>query len=179
VRVYALRADLDAYTAFVPVPETDIHAFFLDGRPRRDSWRPIELAVIDDEFPGLTEVGDLSTVGTTPLLSRRAVRALKSLLTGAGELLPVRTAGGAYFAYNVTCVAPALDREQTEAEWFDSERIMADHRLAFKAEVVEGLTFFRVPELLSRQFMTEEVARRVSKAQLTGFDLCPIWGPDD
>jgi hypothetical protein len=179
VRVYALRDDLDRYTAFAPVREADIEAFFFDGQSRRHTWTPVEIHVITDEFPDLTEVGDLSSIGTTPLLSSRAVKALEDFLTRDGELLPVETSTGAYFAYNVTRVAPALDREQTQAEWFDPGRIMADHRLAFRGEVVQGLTFFRIPELLSRQFMTEVVARRVRAAGLTGFDLTPIWDSSD
>jgi hypothetical protein len=175
VRVYALREDIGHYTAFAPALEAEINAFFFDGQSRRASWRPIDLVVIDQEIPGLTEVGDLSSVGTTPLLSDRAVDALDTFLTPAGELLPVRTSVGAYVAYNATCVAPALDRERTVAEWLDSDRILADHRLAFKADIVQGLTFFRVPGLLGRQFMTEVVAHRIRATGLTGFDLTPVW----
>ena len=125
--------------------------------------------------PSRSEVGDLSSVGTTPLLSLRAVKVLDDLLTDAGELLPVLTSIGSYFAYNVTRTVSALDREQTEAEWLDSDRILADHRLAFRPDVVEGLSFFRIPELLGRQFMTEVPADRIRRAAFRGFDLAPIW----
>ena len=175
--VFSLNSDCARYTTFACVRSEDVAAVALSftGEPMRSRWQPIDVLVVNDEVTGLTEVGDLSAVGTIPALSSRAADALRDLLEPNGELLPIRTPVGEYFAYNITRVVAALDRPGTDAEWFDNDRIMADRRLAFHPQVVRDLAFFRIPELRTRAFMTDLVAQRVRQTGLTGFDLRPLW----
>src|SRR5262245_34678544 len=54
----------------------------------------------------------------TPVFSQRAVEGLREFLEPNGELLPVFTPMGTYYAYNVTTVVDALDVQKTQAGWW-------------------------------------------------------------
>jgi hypothetical protein len=176
MQVYPMKPDFDRYTDFACDRARDIRIFnAFDGAPRRGSWRSVAVSPITDDFPDITQIGDLSQVGTVPVASARAIAALEDLLTKDGELLELSTPLGRYFAYNITTIVPALDRAKTVAEWFEPGRIMIDEHLAFQDSRLEGHSFFRIPELLGRSYMTDIVADRVRKAKLTGFALVSIW----
>src|SRR5262249_39700345 len=56
-----------------------------------------------------------------PAFSRRAVDALRDFLEPNGELLPLVSSVGEYYAYNITTVADALDEQKSEIEWLDDK----------------------------------------------------------
>jgi hypothetical protein len=55
---------------------------------------------------------------TVPAFNRRAVDALRDFLEPNGELLPLVSSVGEYYAYNITTVVDCLDHERSEIEWF-------------------------------------------------------------
>src|SRR5262249_54099893 len=55
---------------------------------------------------------------TIPAFSRRAVDALRDFLEPNGELLPLVSPVGEYYAYNITTVANILDHARSNIVWY-------------------------------------------------------------
>ena len=118
-----------------------------------------------------------------PALSLRAVDVLRDLLEPNGELLPLICDAGQYFAYNVTAVVDALDRDTSEIKWRaidvlrKRELIVAekiDH-YEFRPEAVRALSIFRIPESMTGYYVTNVFADRIHDHGLRGFDLRKVW----
>jgi len=111
-----------------------------------------------------------------PVFSRRAVDALRDLLEPNGELLPLISEVGEYYAYNVTTVADVLDEERSEVNW-GLDRAYASRiiRFEFHPDRLEGLSIFRFPQTMNQYLVTEVFARRVREHRLQGFGLSKVW----
>jgi hypothetical protein len=116
-----------------------------------------------------------------PVFSRRAVDALQDLLVANGELLPLISEVGEYYAYNVRTVADILDRERSDVEWLSDDpgpwdvRALVIDRFEFKPTSVEKLAIFQLPELAGRVFVTDRFRDRVMQHKLDGFDFIKVW----
>jgi hypothetical protein len=112
-----------------------------------------------------------------PAFSERAVKALHDLLEPNGELLPLVSKVGTYFAYNVTTVADILDHEQSEIEWYDDNRDIAMDitRYAFKPRKLHGLSIFQIVEEPSRTLGSNVFVERVREHGLEGFEFKKLW----
>jgi hypothetical protein len=178
MKVFKLAQDITKYTALAMVHEPDISiSFEFDGRPLRQTWRPLAVRPITEEFPELTTVGDFTKLGTIPVFSKRAVDGLGELLTDNGELLPLEPAveGMRYYAYNVTTVLNALDRDRTAGVWLAPDRLMLVDRYAFRPECLTGATVFRIPELQGTVFVTEKFIDRVVSSGIDGVAPELVW----
>lgn len=117
-----------------------------------------------------------------PAFSIRAVQSLQELLEPHGELLPLVTDVGEYYAYNVLTVVDVLDEEKSFIHW-SSTRSYASriYRFECRNDMLEGQSIFRLPQQMSNYFVTEVFAERVRKHHLQGFDLAKVWplGPDE
>jgi hypothetical protein len=166
------------FTALATVYEPDVNVSFeFDGRPLRQRWRPLAVRPITEEFPELTTVGDFTILGTIPVFSKRAVEGLGELLTDNGELLPLEPAVDCmpYYAYNVTTVLNALDRDRTEGLWLAPDRLMVVERYSFRPERLIGATIFRIPELQGTVFVTGKFVDRVVSCGIRGVAPEPVW----
>lgn len=76
-----------------------------DGRnPKLLDWEPISLAHFWQPYVALGPVqpyNDYPTISRIPAFSERAVNVLRDFLEPNGELLPVQTNAGTYYAYNI------------------------------------------------------------------------------
>src|SRR5215831_18972893 len=108
MNVYKLSADLDSYQN-LSVEDT-VHRYiidhFLDRVPLRDSWKPLEVSILQFKRGGVDygalPANDFPMVGGMPVFSKRAVDSLRTILTDNGEVLPLVFEGKAniYFAFN-------------------------------------------------------------------------------
>ena len=136
-----------------------------------DLWTPVR--VIGNVRPW----NDYPCIGLSlPAFSGRAVDALRDLLEPNGELLPLISDVGEYYAYNVTTVADVLDEEKSEISW-GLEQAYASRiiRFEFHADRLDRLAIFRIPQTTVECLVTEVFAERVREHRLQGFHLAKVW----
>ena len=154
--------------------QSDVFRKF-DGTPIQETWKPLAITAADTDDE-LALLPDHSLLGTIPLLSTRAVGALKDVLQSCGELLPVIYPRQQYFAYNVTSVIDALDEAESTLRRFTTGRVMSIDNYAFRPDRVRELRIFKIPQLpRAFIFVTDSFADPVRKAGLTGFVFEKVW----
>ena len=114
---------------------------------------------------------------TIPAFSRRAVDALYDFLEPNGELLPLISPVGEYYAYNITTVVDILDHERSEIEWFNERRVSAleIRRYECVEEKLRGLSIFRLVEMSSSTFVHQVFVDRARQHRLNGFDFIRLY----
>lgn len=112
-----------------------------------------------------------------PAFSRRAVDALRDYLETNGELLPLVTKVGEYFAFNVTKVADVLNHQRSKIEWLGESHVSALEigRYECIADRLKGLSIFRLVEECSSTFVTQCFVDRVFEHGLQGFHFIKVW----
>ncbi|MGH9874927.1 MAG: imm11 family protein [Pyrinomonadaceae bacterium] len=170
--IYLLNSDTSHYRGLQP-PENNrfmgmIERF--DGTPIGAAWDVFEVTYDDDsiELP-LSDFASL-TFQHIPVFSKPAARALRSLLAGAGELLPLRCGEAKYLAFNVTALVDALDLENSEVFRFASGKIMDVKTYVLDGERLGSAAIFKLTETpLMDVFVSDEFVNVVETAGLTGF----------
>lgn len=114
---------------------------------------------------------------SVPAFSRRAVDALRDFIEPNGELLPLKSKVGEYFAYNVTTVADILDLKRSKVDWLDEVRGIADtiDFYEFDESKLCGLSIFRLVEEPSSTFVADVFVERVTSNYLNGFNFIKVW----
>lgn len=153
-----------------------------DFIPDTDSfgWQPPLLAGVWKPLPVIGRVrpfNDYPCINLQiPAFSQRAVDALGEFLTANGELLPLKTDVGPYFAYNVTTVGDVLNVEGSDVVWLtEGERALTINRYAFHPERLEGRSIFRLAHEPMAVLVTDAFVQRAKNAQLKGLDLIKLW----
>jgi len=154
---------------------------FGDGATRAKlSWEPSRLADVWVPQPVIGEVApfvDYPCVSMEPAFSERAVHALRDLLEPNGELLPLKTEKGSYFAYNILTKSTAFDIEKSIAD-FDpaagKETAYGVERFEFDPKELKH-AIFRIREYPAMVLVTDEFKSRVEDAGLNGFYFDKVW----
>ncbi|MCI0742248.1 MAG: hypothetical protein L0Y72_24710 [Gemmataceae bacterium] len=114
-----------------------------------------------------------------PAFSRRAVDVLREFLEPNGELLPLVSTVGEYYAYNITTVADVLDQEKSEFQWIGEKRTFNDildiNHYEFIADKVTGLSIFRLVERCANTYVSQMFVDRVKQHGLQGFHFTKLW----
>ena len=177
MEVYSLHPDANHWAGLYPVEEDDWYRFEpFDGTPMAAGWEPVE--VLWDNADGRQGWGDFFTVNGAPVVTGRAVEALGDLLEGRGELLPLTVLGGGEaYAFNITRLSDALDRDRSAYVYYDADRIMKVDDYVFDPDKVEAETIFKLPiRPKTFEYVTDGFRHRVEQAGLTGFRLkAPVW----
>ena len=112
--------------------------------------------------------------------SARAVEALRDFLEPNGELLPVDTKAGPYFAYNILTKSTALDLTRTEA--FFGEQGEGEKETAFSIDRFEfdetkliNHTIFRIRVYPPVVYVTDAFKQRAETAGLNGMFFYKVW----
>jgi hypothetical protein len=133
-------------------------------------WRPVKVQGRVQPF------NDYPCVNSVPAFSERAVAALRDVLEANGELLPLSSKLGKYYAYNVTTVADVLDPRRSDVLYFPSSRRATwIRRYEFRAAQLKGLTIFQIPEEPGQPYVTDPFIARVEEHGLDGFDFAKVW----
>ena len=106
-----------------------------------------------------------------PLFSPRAVDGLRDFLEPNGELLPVSTPLGTYYAYNVTTIVNVVDVRKSKMLPLGQEWDV----VVFRADRVKGLTIFKLPQIPKHIYVTEPFVQRVRELGFQGMWLTKIW----
>jgi hypothetical protein len=113
-----------------------------------------------------------------PAFSSRAMRALRDLLEGHGDILPTTIEGEKYFLFNVTKVIDALDEANSEViRYVGTSKILRIPRYAFFVEELSEAAIFKIPHFY-RIFVTDQFVERVKSAGLKGFWFPRLWSTD-
>jgi hypothetical protein len=163
-----MRSDPKAFPEFYPGLHDD--APFAPPRLAA-SWKPHKL--IGDVWAENDYPGENAPAWLVPVFSPRAVEGLREFLEPNGEILPVRTPLGTYYAYNVTRVVDALDLSGSAHE--HQHRIREVARYAFKVAEVSRLTVFKVPQMPVEIYVTEPFVARARVLGLNGMWLTKCW----
>ena len=156
-------------------PENPMSA---DWEPRKlnSVWRPLH--VVGHVAP----FNDYPCIGiATPVFSRRAVDALGEFLTANGELLPLVTDVGEYYAFNLLTKVDALDLKKSRLRRGDTTKIATwiDYYW-FKKAKLKNCSIFRIREANTTFFVTNQFKDRAEAAGLNGLHFIPVWPlPED
>lgn len=114
---------------------------------------------------------------TIPAFSERAVNALRDLLEPNGEILPLASPKGEYYAYNVTTVADVLNPDRSDIVWFDNNRDIAIRIRRYECipDKLANLSIFRLVELPSSTFVHQAFVDRVNQHGLKGFAFTRVY----
>ena len=169
--IYQLRPDADRFQWLTMADERDfdVEALFQGGSVG-STWTPKRvIPLVEKEMP-TAPLSDYPVLGTIPTFSRRAVDALRATLERKGELLPLVSDVGEFYAFNVTNVVDALDQEQSKLVRFQSSgRVMSITPYAFRQEVRSDQMIFKLPQTLrGRPLVTQTFADVAKLAGLTG-----------
>ncbi len=150
-----------------------------NGRVYGEAFVPPRLTPLFDRQHRGMVVSDCPMWGDTsaPLLSRRAVEALRDMLEPNGELLPVICDYEEFWIFNTTRLLDALDEAESELRRFPSSgRIMKIERYELLADQLGECPIFKLTlDAHGRALVTKEFIDRVNQSALVGFSFCPIW----
>ena len=157
-------------------PVDDFHPINADSI----KWKPRNLAAnwkpqpVDGPVNSFNDYPCLELA--TPVFSKRAVEALGDILASNGELLPLRTIKGEYFAFNLKTIRNALDLRKSILRRTSPERtaISIDY-FSFNTTNLIDTTIFRVPENPNIELVTDVFKERVESSCLNGFSFIPVW----
>lgn len=112
-----------------------------------------------------------------PAFSRRAVDALRDFLEPNGELLPLVSSVGEYYAYNIMTVVDILDHDRSDIIWYEGDHDIAlrIRRYECNPEKLTGLSIFRLVEKPAYTFVHQVFVDRVRQHGLQGFDFTRLW----
>ena len=177
MKVFELRSDVERYCWLTMVNESDFDVMFqFDGHPIRSRWSSPSVQYIRDDLSGGCKVGDFPELAPgIVVVSRRALESLVDILTKHGEILPLTSDDGDFFAFNVTRLIDALDDVNSKARRFSSGRIMELLEPVFYGELLRGEAIFKVPERTSTVFVTQDFVSRVQEAGLSGALFLEAW----
>jgi hypothetical protein len=137
-----------------------------------EKWRPPNLY-----WYGSTPKGDFPNLSaTTPVVSDRAFEVMRPLIEKDVDRLQFNIPGGGYIGLHVRNIADCLDRENSEAVWFEPGRAMRIKQYAFRPERLAGQHLFRIPEYENgNAFLSAELMERLEDAGLKGLCRIKLW----
>ena len=144
------------------------------------NWQPKSLKSVWHPLPVVGPVNAFNDYPclelTKPVFSRRAVDALGEMLLGNGELLPLRTEIGEYYAYICLTRLDALDVKKSRLRRTGPDRTaLWIHYFSFKKTKLVGASIFRIPEHPNFYLVTDQFKDRVEQAGLNGFNFVKVW----
>lgn len=149
----------------------------LDGRPQREHWRPVQVALVEEDLGVDLLPSDISSLGVVPLVvNATAATELEEFWTKNGELLTLLEKGGAcLFAFNSQAV-DALDEVASDLVRFKSSgRIMRVRKPAFHPEKLVEIDLFHLPGSPSSLYVSQRFVDAVHRSGLRGVVFEKCW----
>ncbi len=180
LRVYEFSV-VEGYEWVRPIAEEDFELFRqFDGTPCLDRWRPIPVGLVkEDEHGQRFAPSEFPWLGEhAPIMKPSAAACIRGCVPGdEAELLPLLCEEVELTLLNPLRVVDALDLERsTMVRYPSSGRIMTVKSLVFEAVKIDGLTVFRVPELLrTAVFVTGPLVDAVTDAGFEGVGFNLLW----
>ncbi|SHF34424.1 hypothetical protein SAMN05444392_11635 [Seinonella peptonophila] len=109
-----------------------------------------------------------------PLLHEQSIELLAPLLIPYGELLPMSSENGIYYAYHVLKPYHALNIDQSTIYPYPKQPMLIDKYDFHKEQVKEPL-FFRLPQSPAPFFATDSFMDILEKTQFQGWQFEQCW----
>ena len=133
-------------------------------------WKPVEV------IGRVRKFNDFPCVNLLPAFSQRAVDALREFLQPNGELLPLKTPLGSYYAYNVTTRVDALDVGRSVISWLrEPFTALEVERYEIAPAAIERRDVFFMPQTAADLYVSDRFVRRAEECALMGFDFQKVW----
>ena len=121
---------------------------------------------------------DFPCIGITtdvPIFSQRAINALGPFLESSGEILPLISPIGKYYAYNLTARSHALDPTCSRMTFIAGKETA--HRIDYYcfSETKVTSAIFRIQEQPKPIYVTDSFRDRALEAGLNGFCFVKVW----
>ncbi len=147
------------------------------GIPVGDRWVPQRMYMItQDEGKSFQRVDMPHYSSDAIIATSRAREVLEPVVGNDAEFLEVTGGREIMWLVNPWRVVDALDEENSDLERFgNSDRIMEVTKYVFHPDVLAGVTYFRLPRLRARIFVTDPVVEAVRAAGLTGTVFRKLW----
>lgn len=172
--VYKLGYDFTRVTAFALIEHVAGYYERFDGRSLAEGWCAPRVAPADTAEDDAM-LGDVTVLGTVPLVSSRA-RTLLEHLGARAEFLPVEYFRAPLFIMNVLAVVDCLSA-QSDCLRFPTGRVMDVRTYVFREDRLSDDPVFRIPELLrAHVFASEAFAAQAGRQRLTGCSFSRVWG---
>src|SRR5262245_1820502 len=159
--VYVLDDDIERYQSLDLVDDDSCDQLlkWLDAVPIGKKWPRPEVEI--ERGTKRLLPGDFPSFGLFPVFSGRAIETLRGFLAANGEILPLRSRMGEYFAYNVTTLSDALDEQNSTCACFNKdgtieerstcvlakgEKLIGVGHPAFHPAKLDGLTIFKLKQ---------------------------------
>jgi hypothetical protein len=165
--------------------------FFPADPPKGGNWWNWKLEPLSPNWKTPEVLGRVATFNDFPCLdllipafSGRAVSVLRDFLEPNGEILPLSYKGRVYYAYNCLTIVEILNHLETigafsHGNYSPKKGLFATATsIAYMSvipERTEGLSIFRMRELTTGVFVSNEFVQRVQEHGLNGFDFIKAW----
>lgn len=144
-------------------------------QPWKSDWNKIQFQLIPGPREQELSYGELSfLIPSIPLLHERTMDQLAPFLTPFGELLPILSENGVYYAYHVLRAYDALDTEQSVAYLFP-EKPQQIHQYVFYQDKVLHPLFFRLPQSAAPFFATQSFIQKLDEHNFQGWQFEKCW----
>lgn len=176
--IYLLEPDPEKYLWLTLHNEADSKLLepISEAKPVAASWKPVTVEpIVEDADDRYKVLSDFPAFWTHPVMSKKAIVALRDFLNENTELLPVT--GKPYHIVNVTRLLDVLDEDKSQLQRFASSNdIMHISEYWFKENRLDNVPIFRLPQYRSVEvFVNHEFRERVDNAGLTGFVFKQVW----
>ena len=150
----------------------------INGAPCLNGWKPLKMKLVKrDEGRDLSRIRrSFGMVQMSPFLRRGPFASLFLLLREYGELLKLICEESEVSIYNPTRVVDALDETISDIRRFDNGRIMMIYRYVFRADVIQNVHIFKIPNLrASPTFFSQHFVDIWKSAGLVGLDFDKVF----
>ena len=147
--------------------------FLSRGESKAAAWRVYDVAWERETGRPLP---DFEKVTDVPVFAVAAFEALRPVLDGRGEVLPINvTDGPDAVAFNVTRVVAALDEKRSDIRRFSDGRVMRVRRPVFVPDRIENETIFKVSTYPRTLYVTDTFLSAAEGIGLKGMRLSEDW----
>jgi hypothetical protein len=150
--------------------------FFALSGPVGPGWRTPRMSFIRklEDGAGPTYSDCPWCLHNVLIVRDRALRSLRPVLQGYGEILPLQC-DEPVSLFNATTIVDGLDEDQSTIARFDSGEVLAIERHVFKPGAVGSVEIFKLPGRGSNIYLQETVVRQVGELGLVGLAFDMVW----
>ena len=146
-----------------------------NNQPWKSNWNPAQFQLKTSPKHQHLSYGHLSfLMPSIPLIHEEWVDAFAALLTPYGELLPMLSEHGIYYAYHALKPYDALDWERSIPYRFPDTPSQVDQYEFLSAKIQQPL-FFRLPHSYAPFFATESFVEIVNGIKAKGWQFEKCW----
>jgi hypothetical protein len=179
MKIWELDSDRNGYETLVMANRDEDYPLYIkgqfNGKPV-DNWGNIKFITHVKGKP--SDIPDFSS--GKPVLSRKAVDAVKDLLEGHAQILPIVHEHHELYIINVHRVIDAIDYDHAGIDRFDNGIFRNIIKYDFVEDKLLDQHILKIPELqLIKVFVSDLFRDRCLSAGLKGFKFIEVWDSEE